>query len=58
MYGNISDPETAPYPPRGTLALYTNTSQSVTGQWGWGFHAVRGGVDPGEISFRPGFSEL
>ena len=47
-----------PYPPRDALALYTNTSQSVTGQWGWGFHAVRGGVDPGEISFRPGFSEL
>ena len=29
------------------LALYTNPS--------YGFHTVRGGVDPGEIGFRPWF---
>ena len=41
------------YAPRGALALYTNTSQSSIGWCGWGFHTVRGGVDPGKLRFRP-----
>ena len=41
-----------PYPPRGALALYSSTSQSAIGQWGWGFDAVRGGFDPGDHRFR------
>ena len=41
------------YPPRGVLALYTYTGQSVIGWLDWGFHIVRGGVDPGELRFRP-----
>ena len=26
-------------------------SQSATTQWGWGFHALRGGIDPGDMRF-------
>ena len=26
----------------------TNLSQSAISRWGWGFHTVRGGVDPGD----------
>ena len=28
-------------------------SQSTTSGWGWGFHTVRGGTDPGHHCFRP-----
>ena len=31
----------------------TNLSQSAASQWGWGFHTVRGGIDPGDHRFRP-----
>ena len=27
--------------------------QSATSQWGWGFHTRRGGIDPGDLCFRP-----
>ena len=26
---------------------------SATSQWGWGFHTVQGGIDPGNRRFRP-----
>ena len=32
-------------------SLYA-TSQLATSPWDWGFHTVRGGVDPGEFEFR------
>ena len=53
MYGNISNAEMGTYPPRGALALCTIPSQSAIGQWGWGFHTVRDGFDPGDLRFRP-----
>ena len=28
-------------------------SQSATSQLGWGFHTLRGGIDPGDLRFRP-----
>ena len=28
-------------------------SQSVITQWGWGFHTLGGGIDPGDLRFRP-----
>ena len=31
----------------------TRRSQPATGPWDWGFHTVGGGVDPGELNFRP-----
>ena len=31
----------------------TNLSQSAISKWGWGFHTVRGGLDPEGHSFRP-----
>ena len=31
------------------LALY----ETETSQWGWGFHTLRGGIDPGDLRFRP-----
>ena len=48
----------------GTLALargatlaarWLHEPQPISNQpvWGWGFHAVRGGIDPGDIRFRP-----
>ena len=33
--------------------LCTFPNQSAIGQWGWGFHTVRGGFDPGDHRFRP-----
>ena len=41
------------YPSRGAPALRTILSQSAIGQWGWGFHTVRGGFDPRDHRFRP-----
>ena len=35
------------------FARSTRPSQSAIGPWDWGFHTVRGGVDPGELDFRP-----
>ena len=28
-------------------------SQSTITKWGWGFHTLRGGIDPGNLRFRP-----
>ena len=28
-------------------------SQSATSQWGCGFYTVRGGIDQGDLRFRP-----
>ena len=41
------------YPP--SAAGFTNPSQSAISQWGWGFHTVRGGIDPGYHRFLPRF---
>ena len=46
MYGRISDPGMGPYTFRVALALRT---------LGWVFHALRGGVEPGDPRFRPRF---
>ena len=27
--------------------------ETATNEWGWGFHTVRGGIDPGDHRFRP-----
>ena len=32
----------------------TNLSQSAISRWGWGFHTVRGGIDPGDRRVLPG----
>ena len=45
-------PTLGPYPPRVALAVGTSPNRSAIGQWRWGFHTVRGGVDPGEHRFR------
>ena len=55
MYERIYDPGMGYYRPRGALVLCTIPSQSAIGQWGWGFHTVRGGIDPGDRLFRPRF---
>ena len=34
-------------------ARSSSPSPSVIGPWYWGFHTVWGGVDPGELDFRP-----
>ena len=33
-------------------------SQSGITQWGWGFHTLRGGIDTGDLHFRPRFSRV
>ena len=58
MYGRISDPEMTTYPPQVALALRTPGWDLASSQWGWGFHTVRGGIDPGDHHFRPRFVEL
>ena len=50
--GRISDPGMGPYPLRARRNS-TKLSQSAIGRWRWGFHTVRGGVDPGDHFFRP-----
>ena len=55
-----------PYPPRcgGTSTLprgatlaarWLHEPQPISNQpeWGWGFHTLRGGIDPGDLHFRP-----
>ena len=42
-----------PYPPRGALALKANPSESAIGWWICGFPHLAGGVDPGDLRFRP-----
>ena len=41
-------PEGQLSPRAGSMSL----SQSATSQWGWSFHTVRGGIDPGDHRFR------
>ena len=53
MYGRIYDPGMGTYPPRDALALCTSPNQSAVGRWGWGFHTMWGGFDPGDRRFRP-----
>ena len=47
MYGIISYPGIGSYPARATPALRTP---------GWIFHAVRGGIDPGDYHARPRYA--
>ena len=61
MYEDISDPGIGSYRPWVALALFSSPSQSAISRWGWGFHTVRGGVDPADHRFRPrvvGFVEV
>ena len=38
--------------------LYISHSQPATSQWGWGLHTLLGGIDPGDLPFRPRFVEV
>ena len=42
-------PEGQLSPRAGSMSLI----QSATSQWGWGFHTLRGGIDPEDLLFRP-----
>ena len=46
-------PGIGPYPPRVKLALYTSPGQSAIRRWGCDFHTMGGGINPGDIRFRP-----
>ena len=37
---------------------HISLSQSATRQLGWGFHTLRGGIDPGDPRFRPRVVEI
>ena len=42
--------------PEGQLSPHAGAmspSQSAITQWDWGFHNARGGIDPGDLCFRP-----
>ena len=54
IYGRISDLGTEPYPPRAVLALRISGWGLAMSQWSWGFHTVRGGIDPGIAGFVSG----
>ena len=45
----MPDPRMGPYPPRVALALRAPS---------WGYHTLRGGIDPGDHRFRPSLLEL
>ena len=57
--GNLSSPGAAgPLRwPEGQLSPRTGSmsspSQSAITQWGWRFQTLRGGIDPGDLRFRP-----
>ena len=62
MYGRISGRGMEGYPPRvrrelspeATLdARWLHGPQPISNQWGWGFDTLRGGIDPGDLRFRP-----
>ena len=55
MHGRISDPEVGPIVPGWRWLYSRGPSQSAIGGWGSGFHAVQGGIDPGDNRFRPRF---
>ena len=42
-------PEGQLSPRAGSMSLI----QSATSQWGWGFHTLKGGIDPGDLCSRP-----
>ena len=50
MFGRLSHPGMGPCPPRPGVA-----SNWLLRTPDWGFHTVRGGVDPGNHHFRPQF---
>ena len=54
MYGRISDPVMRTSRPRLALIL-TSPRQLPISQWHWGFHTVRGGIDPEDHRFHPRF---
>ena len=58
MYGRIYYPGVTSYPPRVALGRRTPGWGLASSQWGWGFHTVRGGIDPGVHHFRPRFVGL
>ena len=37
------------------FGLVSSPANQFWSWWGWGFHTVRGGVDMGNIGFRPHF---
>ena len=56
--GNISSPGAAGQRrwPEGQLSPRAGSKsprQSAITQWGWSFHTVRGGIDSGDLLFRP-----
>ena len=56
--GDLSSPGTAEPRrwPEGQLsprAGPTGPSQSAIAKWGWDFHTLRGGIDPGDLPLRP-----
>ena len=59
MYGRIHDAGMGPYPPRAALNLRTPGWGLASSQCSWGFHIVRGSIDPGDRRVRPtGLLEL
>ena len=56
MYGKIYDLKMVPYPPRAALAPRTAANQQSASRWG--FHTVRGDIDPGNTVFVPGLLEF
>ena len=51
IYGRIYDLKMVPYPPRAALAPRTAANQQSASRWG--FHTVRGDIDPGDRHFNP-----
>ena len=58
MYGGIPHPGMGPHFPWLALALHSSPSTSAIGRLSWGFHTVRGGIDPGITFFILRWLEL
>ena len=55
MYERIRDAGMGLYPPRAALDIRTPGWGLASSQCDWGFHTVRGGIDPGNHRFGPRF---
>ena len=52
-YPGVAGPRRCPERQLSPRAGAMSLSQSATSQLGWGFHTLRGGINPGDLRFRP-----
>ena len=54
----VAGPQRCPERQLSPRAGFMSPSHSAITHWGWGFHNARGGIDPGDLCFRPRVLEV